>query len=280
MAAPLDEPDDARPTRQWLNVTLIAASLAATAVAGWSYRNKVDDYAGLTMPPAPRAGDDLVQVRQALQQEHDKSAAGANNGAHNQQLSDMRQALQQAKASAAAYQEMLAHERARNQDLQQQLATRRATPLPGRGRDATAGLSETPGPTPASAPAADKPATAPLPTNDKPVIQTDGTSVTTGARLAASEAPVNPEALRLMARASLLLSQGDVGAARIVLDRAAGTGSAPALFALAETYDPLILAAWRTMGTQGDAAKARELYAKAFAGGIREARDRLNALRE
>ena len=29
-----------------------------------------------------------------------------------------------------------------------------------------------------------------------------------------------------------------------------------------------------------DAAKARELYAKAFAGGVQEANDRLNALRE
>jgi TPR repeat protein len=99
------------------------------------------------------------------------------------------------------------------------------------------------------------------------------------ARLTAPEAPGNPEALRLMVRASLLLSQGNIGAARTVLDRAAETGSAPALFALAETYDPLILAAWGTMGTQGDAAKARELYTKALASGVQEARDRLDALR-
>jgi len=59
-----------------------------------------------------------------------------------------------------------------------------------------------------------------------------------------------------MARASLLLSQGNVGAARIVLERAAETGSAPAMFALAETYDPTILAAWGTLGTQGDVTKA------------------------
>ena len=66
-----------------------------------------------------------------------------------------------------------------------------------------------------------------------------------------------------MSRASLLLGQGNIGTARIVLERAAETGSAPALFALAETYDPAILAAWGTFGTQGDVAKARELYAKA-----------------
>jgi hypothetical protein len=291
MAPPHDEPDDARPARRWLNATLIVASLGVAA-AGWSYRSKVDDYAGLTMPPATRAGDDLMQVRQALQRERDKAekltdelrlqaATMANrNAAKDHELNELRQALQQAEASAAAYQEMLAHERARNQDLQQQLTTRRDTPSPGHSRDATASLSETPGPTPASAPAADKPATAPLLTNDKPVILTDGTPATTAARLVASEAPGNPEALRLMARASLLLGQGNVSAARIVLDRAAETGSAPALFALAETYDPLILSAWGTMGTRGDAAKARELYAKAFAGGIREAGERLNALRE
>ena len=37
-----------------------------------------------------------------------------------------------------------------------------------------------------------------------------------------------------MARASALLAQGNIGAARIVLERAAETGSAEASFALAE----------------------------------------------
>ena len=82
-----------------------------------------------------------------------------------------------------------------------------------------------------------------------------------------------------MARASLLRDQGNIGAARIVLERAAETGSASALFALAETYDPLSLSAWGTFGTRGDVAKAQELYASALAGGVQEARDRLNALR-
>ena len=48
---------------------------------------------------------------------------------------------------------------------------------------------------------------------------------------------------------------------------------------LAETYDPLILSTWGTYGTRGDATKARELYAKAHAGGIQEAKDRFDALR-
>jgi TPR repeat protein len=65
-----------------------------------------------------------------------------------------------------------------------------------------------------------------------------------------------------------------------VLDRAAANGNAQASFMLAETYDPVILSAWGTSGTRGDAAKAREFYAKATVGGIQEAKDRLNALRQ
>jgi hypothetical protein len=96
---------------------------------------------------------------------------------------------------------------------------------------------------------------------------------------AAAVSQGGPEVARLMARASALLGQGNIGAARIVLERAAETGSAKASFALAETYDPVILSAWGTYGTRGDATKARELYAKAHAGGIPEAKDRFNALR-
>jgi hypothetical protein len=90
----------------------------------------------------------------------------------------------------------------------------------------------------------------------------------------------SPEAARLMARASALLAQGSIGAARIVLDRATETGSAEANFMLAETYDPIVLSKWGTYGTRGEATRARELYTKAQVGGIREAKDRLDALRQ
>ena len=88
----------------------------------------------------------------------------------------------------------------------------------------------------------------------------------------------NPEETRLVARARTLLDQGNIGAARIVLERAVETGSAKGSFMLAETYDPVILSAWRTYGTRGEAAKARELYARAHAGGVLQAKDRLKAL--
>jgi len=99
------------------------------------------------------------------------------------------------------------------------------------------------------------------------------------AQPAAAEAQGSPEAVGLLARASALLSQGNIGAARIVLERAVETGSARASFMLAETYDPLVLSRWKTYGTRSDETKARELYAKALAGGIQEAKDRSAALR-
>ena len=105
-------------------------------------------------------------------------------------------------------------------------------------------------------------------------------SVVPVTRAANSESPKaagglgNEEAAKLIALASALLSQGNIGAARIVLERASESGNAKASFMLAETYDPVILSAWGTRGTRGEAAKAREYYAKAHTGGIQEAKHR------
>jgi hypothetical protein len=98
------------------------------------------------------------------------------------------------------------------------------------------------------------------------------------AQPAAAEAQESPETTRLIARARALLGQGNISAARIVLERAAETGSALASFVLAETYDPVILSTWGTYGTRGDTAKARKFYSKAHAGGIQDAKDRLDEL--
>jgi hypothetical protein len=83
---------------------------------------------------------------------------------------------------------------------------------------------------------------------------------------------------RLIPRARELLDQGNIGAARIVLELAVEKDIARASFMLAETYDPAVLSAWGTYGTRSEAIKARELYAKAQRGGIREAKERLDAL--
>ena len=217
----------------------------------------------------------LAQVKQAPQQDRDKTEKLV--GELTADLAQVKQALKQTERRSAAYGDLLALERARNQGFAEQLAARRDT-TPGQSRYVTANPLSTPDPT--KAPATDKSATSQLPTSNKPEIPAGDKPATVAARPTAPEALGDPELARLISRASLLLSQGNIGTARIVLERAAETGSAPALFALAETYDPTSLAAWGTFGTQGNVAKARELYAKAFASGVQEAADRLNALRE
>jgi hypothetical protein len=48
---------------------------------------------------------------------------------------------------------------------------------------------------------------------------------------------------------------------------------------LAETYDAHVLQSWRASGISGDRTKARELYERAQAGGIEDARERIEALK-
>jgi len=69
-----------------------------------------------------------------------------------------------------------------------------------------------------------------------------------------------------------------VSGARLLLDRAASSGNAQAKFALAETYDPLVLAAMNARGIRPDADKARQLYLEALSGGAAEAQSRLDTL--
>lgn len=92
--------------------------------------------------------------------------------------------------------------------------------------------------------------------------------------------PALPAAVldRLMVRARELREQGDIAAARIVLEGPADSGHGPALFQLAETYDPNMLSAWRTLGTKGDVAKARHFYGRAEEAGVAEATKRLESL--
>jgi tetratricopeptide (TPR) repeat protein len=259
---------------EWHTPSLWIASIAACAIAG---------LAGwwVASAPAVRISVELAETRQALQQEKDKvqnlgaalaatwhelddraAALADKAAAQNQERDALQQALQQSEAAAANFAQSLAQERdalhqarqqseaamasfaqslAQERDRNQQLEQQLAT-----RRDAV--------PEPVS-PAAE-------PTSDKPPTE-----------------KADPDVLRLMARASLLVIQGDIGAARIVLERAAEFGSAAALFALAETFDPAVLSAWGTVGTQGDAAQAGDLYAKALAGGVAEAKDRLATLR-
>ena len=83
----------------------------------------------------------------------------------------------------------------------------------------------------------------------------------------------------LLAQAAQRIDSGDITGAREMLAGADNGGQGAVSFALAETYDPNMLAAWGTRGVAADAAKARELYEKAFDLGVAQAQKRLDMLR-
>jgi hypothetical protein len=75
-----------------------------------------------------------------------------------------------------------------------------------------------------------------------------------------------------------LLSEGDVGAARILLQRAAEAHDARAALALGATYDPIMLAVLRAHGVAADVSLALDWYEKASGFGSGEAKERLRLL--
>jgi hypothetical protein len=82
----------------------------------------------------------------------------------------------------------------------------------------------------------------------------------------------------LVERSQELISEGDVGAARILLQRAAEAGDAHATLTLGGTYDPVVLAMLQVHGVAADVFTARDWYKKASEFGSREAQQRLNLL--
>ena len=261
---------------EWRAPLLWIASVAACAVAG---------LAGwwVASAPAVRIGIELTETRQALQQEQDKvqklgaalvatwrelgdraAALADTAAAQNQERDALQQALQQSEAAAATFAQSLAQER----DALHQARQQSEAAMASFARSLAAGARPQRTARAAACHPSRRRAGAALFPRGRP----DERQAADGDR------PIR-DLLRLMARASLLLAQGDIGAARIVLEHAAESGSASALFALAETFDPAVLSAWGTMGTQGDAARAGDLYAKALAGGVAAAKDRLATLR-
>lgn len=76
-----------------------------------------------------------------------------------------------------------------------------------------------------------------------------------------------------------LMTYGEVSAARVMFQRAAEAGEGAGAFALAETYDPLVLGALRLReGIVPDVALARTWYERARDLGSLEARDRISRL--
>lgn len=92
-----------------------------------------------------------------------------------------------------------------------------------------------------------------------------------------AEARARQEAL--LVRARQRVDTGDISGAREILAAGDDGAQGPVLFALAETYDPNMLAAWGTRGVTADVARARALYQKALGLGVASAQNRLDALK-
>jgi hypothetical protein len=101
---------------------------------------------------------------------------------------------------------------------------------------------------------------------------------------AAASAAVNDPArnddaiARLVKRGKGFMTDGDVVAARLLLQRAAEAGSAEAALALGASFDPLIMKQTGAIGVKTDAAQARQWYEKAAALGSEAASKQLAKL--
>jgi hypothetical protein len=84
---------------------------------------------------------------------------------------------------------------------------------------------------------------------------------------------------QILAVAERFVANGDVLAARAMLQERAGSGEPRALFALAETYDPHMLASWAAKDAEASITYARFLYEAARRGGMAESQTRLEALK-
>jgi hypothetical protein len=91
--------------------------------------------------------------------------------------------------------------------------------------------------------------------------------------------PPRPRAEELVAQAERRIASGDIAGAREVLASNDAAASGPITFALAETYDPNMLAAWGTRGVSADVTKARSLYFRARDLGVVRAQVRLDQLK-
>ncbi|WP_225143662.1 hypothetical protein [Bradyrhizobium sp. BRP20] len=265
------------------------AAALASELAGMTGGSATAD--GATAEQSEAVGGEIAELRQSLQQERERNAAlaqqedAARSATANAE--QQRRALEEAQAHAAALESKLAQTRGVIESLnghlreandaasqQRQAANREIAELRQsleRERSRT------------EARESEIASVSRLIDQHAPAAQRNGgPTLSTAQNVTATEPPTNPgqdevEA-RLIPRARALLDQGNIGAARIVLELAAEKNSAQATFMLAETYDPAVLSAWGAYGTRGEAAKARELYAKAQRSGIRGAKERLDAL--
>jgi len=108
----------------------------------------------------------------------------------------------------------------------------------------------------------------------KPVVPPPPVPVVSTARLVDPRERLD----EVLAAAARRIEAGDVLGAREVLAGADDGTQGAVTFALAETFDPNMLAAWGSRGVSADVAKARALYRKALSLGAARAQARLDAL--
>lgn len=109
---------------------------------------------------------------------------------------------------------------------------------------------------------------------------------TTITRAQAEPTPPAPQAMEMTAeevtlilkRGEKMLMSGDLAGARLLFRRAADARSAEAAYALAATYDPVVLRRLGVLGVGPDIASARDWYEKAKEFGSKEAPKRLEEL--
>lgn len=95
----------------------------------------------------------------------------------------------------------------------------------------------------------------------------------------AGKATLEPDEIAtLIRRGKAFMTDGDVVAARLLLQRAAEAGNAEAALALGASFDPLIIKQAHAIGVQTDAAQARHWYQQAAALGSDAASKQLATL--
>jgi len=118
-------------------------------------------------------------------------------------------------------------------------------------------------------------ASPPLPEPDAAI---DGLTIAPLSNGAVATAPDSAGARIVLMQARALIASGDIASARRLLGREQTTADGDILFALAETYDPNVLATWGAVSVSPNPEKARGLYMLSLMAGAHRAKARINAL--
>ena len=95
-------------------------------------------------------------------------------------------------------------------------------------------------------------------------LRLDQDKATPGVLTTLAQHKLDPEEIRIyLKRGKDLIANGDLAAARIVLQRAADANDAESALALGATYDPVVLRELKVHGLMADEAMARAWYEKA-----------------